>query len=443
MQCLQSSLPDHTSPQASWLVDNSAAGQFEHDWWYYFKKKYALYPGISRFRAGDFLTEYYRHRQSRQSLIGKMANAAVFAGFHIWLPWRAREIAAKYGLPNGWIRQAVAIGRQCIADPNDIALFRIENAEQMRRHLRRFEHAAISKLVNPLNWLPDCRLGNKLTFHNACRAHMLPHPEIYAVARDSGIAVYKVPEDGLLAFKPTGGEGGRGFGLIDFRGGDSDREARFQALVAARMKGRTGSWMIQRKLDTHPELRAIGLSALLTARISTMLNEQGEPEVVTSVMRLPADGSSLVDNIKSGGLMAPIDLETGLLGPGCVGRGVGEASHHPASGAAIEGLRVPYLQEAVALALRAHADAFPDYTLVGWDVAITGEGPYLLEGNGKPCMIVAQRAPRKGLGETRFGQLVRFHLRRALGEADDPGTSEPFPAYHESGPPDGALPLPA
>ncbi len=92
-----------------------------------------------------------------------------------------------------------------------------------------------------------------------------------------------------------------------------------------------------------------------------------------------------------------------------------EFERHPISNAAIAGRVLPNWHDAVALARRAHREAFPEYTLVGWDVALTADGPIILEGNGKPCLIVAQRAPRKGLGATRFGELVRYHLERARG----------------------------
>jgi hypothetical protein len=34
----------------------------------------------------------------------------------------------------------------------------------------------------------------------------------------------------------------------------------------------------------------------------------------------------------------------------------------------------------------------------------------LIEGNGKPGVLMPQRAARKGLGAGRYGQLLAYHL---------------------------------
>ncbi len=36
----------------------------------------------------------------------------------------------------------------------------------------------------------------------------------------------------------------------------------------------------------------------------------------------------------------------------------------------------------------------------------------LSEGNGKPGLFAAQRATRDGIGETRLGELIAYHLAR-------------------------------
>jgi len=89
---------------------------------------------------------------------------------------------------------------------------------------------------------------------------------------------------------------------------------------------------------------------------------------------------------------------------------IGWRTHHPDTGAPIEGRVLPFWPETVALACRAHA-AFLPRVIVGWDIAITSGGPVLIEGNGAPGIDLLQRAYREPFGNSRLGELMAFHLR--------------------------------
>ena len=96
------------------------------------------------------------------------------------------------------------------------------------------------------------------------------------------------------------------------------------------------------------------------------------------------DGGALAANFTSRGMLgAPIDLETGELGVAADRDALPQTPrlrHHPATGAAIAGRQLPYWAETLALAEAAHR-AFPSVSRVGWDLAITTNGPLLIEGN--------------------------------------------------------------
>jgi Sugar-transfer associated ATP-grasp len=119
-------------------------------------------------------------------------------------------------------------------------------------------------------------------------------------------------------------------------------------------------------------------------------------------------------------------MKSGRLGPACdVGLrpDIGWRTHHPDTGAAIEGRVLPLWPETIAVACRAHA-AFAPRAIVGWDIAIASQGPVLIEGNNAPGVDLLQRAYREPMGNSRMGELIRFHMRnnpdtRAL-IGDDP-----------------------
>jgi hypothetical protein len=73
---------------------------------------------------------------------------------------------------------------------------------------------------------------------------------------------------------------------------------------------------------------------------------------------------------------------------------------------------LPFWRETLDLASRAHA-AFSDRVLIGWDVAILKDGPVLVEGNAGADVDIVERTHGEPLGDSRFGRLIAFHLRRA------------------------------
>jgi hypothetical protein len=376
-----------------------------YNWYYYLKKAYALYPGVVRPVSAAVLAAHYEQRRRRRSPPRVLLDAVTGVAFHAWVPWRAWRVQRRYGLSRSWRRRAVAIAHAGFADPNDIALFRIEHAAQLGTYIRRYEDAALNKLINPRGWTSDCALADKHRFAERCAAASLPHPATIAVCRRGVTQVLGEPGGRELVAKPVDGEGGSGVRML---GPIADAAALVATLSAPRYA--RDVTVVQPQIKVHPALQDIALGALPTARIVTMRNEQDVPEVVSATFRCPTDPLARVDNMKAGGLIATVALDSGRLGVGCLGYGGGDFIHHPVTGAALRGRELPDWQRARALAMRAHAEAFADYVLIGWDVALTADGPVLIEGNGKPGVLMPQRAARAGLAQGRYGALLAHHL---------------------------------
>lgn len=373
-----------------------------YDRLYYWKKAWPLFPGVTRPISAPFLAPHYAARRAGRGPLRALADGVVGLLFHLWVPRRARLVQQRFGYDEAWRRKAVAIARARFADPNDIALFRIDRPDELDDYIRRFEDAAINKRINPLGWTPDCVLADKRRFAERCRAAGLPHAETIATVDDGIVTIHADPADRTLIMKPVRGEGGDGVKMI---GPVSDRPS-----LQARLSEVKVDTVVQPFIRVHPALSDVSLSALPTVRIVTILNEANEPEAVSATFRCPSDPRARVDNMKAGGLIVPVDLRDGMLGTACFGYGGQDHEIHPASGAPITGRRLPDWAGAMALVLGAHATAFADYVLIGWDVALTPEGPLLIEGNGKPGVLMPQRAARHGLGAGRYGALIAHHL---------------------------------
>lgn len=377
--------------------------------WYYLKKSFAIFPGFRRPLSAPFLHDHYRVRAARRSMLRLLLDGVVAVGFRAWVPWRARSVAQRFGLDRKWATRASGIARRRFWDPQDIAVFRVSDDADTDNYLRRFEYAALSKAINPVAWAPDCALADKARFAEHCAAHDLPVPLPIARVRGGAASVDGVPIASRIAAKPTRGLGGRGFALLDVPAGlDAAGFARWLEGVPAL---RRSDWIVQAHVAGHPELADLALDALSTARLTTMLDELGEPEIVTAVLRFAGKAGVVVDNLAAGGLLASIDVATGTLDAACWGRKPGDVDVHPATGAAIARRALPNWAATRDLVLRAHSRAFRDYVMVGWDVGIGADGPVLIEGNGKPGLFAAQRATRGGVATARFGTLLAYHLR--------------------------------
>jgi hypothetical protein len=173
--------------------------------------------------------------------------------------------------------------------------------------------------------------------------------------------------------------------------------------------------MVLPRLRNHPAIADMATESLITVRMVTVLDEALQPELVVAYLRVLAKLEPDWPVKKPiSEYAAAVDLETGRLDamtgdkPECLSQW---HERHPVTGVEIVGRPVPCWEQVVALVQRAHR-VVSDRVLVGWDVAITPEGPVLLEGNSYPDVHYPQRIHRTPYGEMRVGDLLRFHMAR-------------------------------
>ncbi len=79
---------------------------------------------------------------------------------------------------------------------------------------------------------------------------------------------------------------------------------------------------------------------------------------------------------------------------------------HPDSGLAIAGFKLPQWREVSALVIRAQ-QSVPNLRSAGWDVAVTPDGPVLLEANLTYSTDILQVAYGRGLKTELFSALKK------------------------------------
>lgn len=260
-------------------------------------------------------------------------------------------------------------------------------------------------------------------------------PAIFSVVADgelrdlSGSAA-RLPRRDFLVKPAAGLQGG---GISIWRHGADDRwscagESLDEAALTSRLVRLSGTMrggaLVQEALTNHPSMAPIAPYALSTFRVVTVLDETRRPEVVICQFRSATDPSAVVDNYHAGGCLFAIDMETGRFGAGFQ---LDFAEHprviedHPATGAPIAGQTVPGLEQACAMALDAHR-LFPQVVCIGWDVAYTGRGHVILEGNAPPGIQPSQQIAVGDRARRRIIDLIGFHARQWLETTEPPGS---------------------
>ena len=163
-----------------------------------------------------------------------------------------------------------------------------------------------------------------------------------------------------------------------------------------------GSGLIEDVIVQHPEVSAIYPHAINTYRIVT-IHSEGVSNVVYAYIRF-GNGGHVVDNINAGGMTTPIDLETGMLNYPGYDKDSICYDVHPYTGHPIVGTKLPYWHEAVEMCLKASA-MIPQLGYVGWDIAVSPDGPQLIEGNPFPGHDFLQLPPHI---PDKVGMLPRF-----------------------------------
>lgn len=168
----------------------------------------------------------------------------------------------------------------------------------------------------------------------------------------------------------------------------------------------TGIGVVDEVIRQHPALDVLNPTSVNSIRLCTFLNYDGTPEYIFSVIKMGGTGS-FVDNQESGGLHCPLERDTGrVYGPAHTARLVGY-DRHPVTDMEFVGFVVPMMDQVVALCLKA-ALVVPEIRYVGWDIAVTPDGPILIEGNSYSGPDFWQ-LPQYGDGE--FGLRAWFKQR--------------------------------
>lgn len=169
---------------------------------------------------------------------------------------------------------------------------------------------------------------------------------------------------------------------------------------------RKDGYLFQRRLDVHDDLNAICGDRIGTARLMVLVREEGA-EIFQAVWKIPT-GDNVADNFwRSGNMLGALDIESGRVLR--VVRGVGvdqaEVTSHPDTDKPLVGITLPDWATTKSLCLSA-AESLSELSMQAWDVAMTTQGPVLVEVNIGGDFNLPQIATGKGMMTDAFGEFL-------------------------------------
>jgi Sugar-transfer associated ATP-grasp len=249
---------------------------------------------------------------------------------------------------------------------------------------------------------------DKDRFADICVTKGFPHVPTLAVF-ECGRQIYPatpftpdLPQIWTKSLRLKGGAGGAKW----IRDGEAYRDSGGRRVVAAKLADvfSKEDCLVQPFLENHPDIAQVTNGALASLRIVTGLNERAEAEFIASTLSLPHG----VRETSVAGILCSIERESGCVWQAAFPDG-SRVKCHPDTGLPCVGITLPFWHQSIELVQRAHAAAFPRFPFLGWDVALTKNGPILLETNSGWGAIFHQMLDGP-LGQTAFSRLVSRYV---------------------------------
>ena len=205
--------------------------------------------------------------------------------------------------------------------------------------------------------------------------------------------------DGLDTILVKAITGSKGKEVQKFSCAVGDKRALYQKVISMPAS------VVEEYIRQHDDVNAMCSASVNTVRITT-LNVKGECKILYAVFRMGQ--GSVVDNLHNGGIIAAINLETGIVSTDALDMDGGTHTENAYSGMKIKGFQIPHWEKILDTCRECYRK-IPGVSFIGWDFAITPDGVELIEGNSAPSStgIQVTHAPeKKGL----YAQIIAPYL---------------------------------
>ena len=232
-----------------------------------------------------------------------------------------------------------------------------------------------NELIQKLNKKEDIHiLNNKIETNKLFNDYLR---RSWSYLGDKDLSGFLRKNDKFIA-KPSNGQCGKGIEIIE------TKDFKNSGSIVKYLKERNLD-LLEEIIKQHKDLNKINDSSVNTIRIVSIYNQK--VFFVGACFRI--GNKKFVDNFESGGMTAKVDVDSGLVLSPAIDKAGNVFYKHPVTSSKIEGFRIPFYKETMEL-IESMAKLVPTIKYVGWDIAITDNGPVLVEANPLPGSQITQ-----------------------------------------------------
>ncbi len=136
--------------------------------------------------------------------------------------------------------------------------------------------------------------------------------------------------------------------------------------------------LLEEPVVQHHKMAELNSASVNTIRVST-IKHNGTVHILAASLRI-GNGKGCTDNLHGGGICCAIDIESGITKSAGFNNNGDVLYKHPYTNAAVIGFQIPFWNEVIETTKKC-AKIIDGVNWIGWDVAITENGPVIIEGN--------------------------------------------------------------
>lgn len=176
----------------------------------------------------------------------------------------------------------------------------------------------------------------------------------------------------VVFVKPVDGSSGSGIFIVEWQKESDERKTQLLNDCVGK------EYLLEERIEQKGWLNEINPSSVNTIRMNTLLHPDGKVDLVNAFLRTGRSGQ-IVDNAHAGGILWHINALNGEITYGAHAWGK-KILAHPDSKVTLAGQKIPRFSEAIEVVKQA-ALLVSSVKQAGWDVVISDDGIFLIEGN--------------------------------------------------------------